>query len=295
MGSNKSQGYGFVLLTMLIWGSFSIISRLNAQWHISAWDITALRLGIAVMVLLPILIYRRDLAFLARTETVILALFGGVAYCLTVYSAFLYAPVAHCAIFLNGCIPLCTALAAYVLYRQPFNRHLWLSLILMLCSLALMLYLLSLDQHHPLGIGDALFVLGALWWGIFTALLRRSQLSAWQLMSGVAIWSAILYLPIYLLFLPKQLLQNSLPLLLLQGGFHGILVVIVATLSYVEAVKRLGAFKAGSLVTLAPFLSAVLAVPLLQEPLQPAIMVGLLGMGLGALQPWRWFGTDLPA
>jgi len=56
----------------------------------------------------------------------------------------------------------------------------------------------------------------------------------------------------------------------------------------VEAIKRLGAFKAGSIVTLAPFIAAILAVPLLDEPLSLAIVSGLVGMAIGAIQPWRW-------
>ena len=68
--------------------------------------------------------------------------------------------------------------------------------------------------------------------------------------------------------------------------------VIIATLTYVAAIERLGAFKTGSIVTLAPFIAAVIAVPLLNEPLSPAIMCGLVGMGIGALQPWRWFRKD---
>jgi drug/metabolite transporter (DMT)-like permease len=46
--------------------------------------------------------------------------------------------------------------------------------------------------------------------------------------------------------------------LAIQGFFHGILVVIVATLTYVAAIERLGAFKTGSIVTLAPFMAALL-------------------------------------
>ncbi len=108
-------------------------------------------------------------------------------------------------------------------------------------------------------------------------------------MAGVAIWSAIVYVPIYLLFLPKHLDQASTPHLLMQTLFHGVFVVIVATLAYVEAIKRLGAFKTGSIVTLAPFIAAIIAVPLLNEPLSLAMICGLIGMGVGALQPWRWF------
>jgi hypothetical protein len=35
------------------------------QWHISAWDIAALRFAIAFLILMPILIYKKDLAFLS--------------------------------------------------------------------------------------------------------------------------------------------------------------------------------------------------------------------------------------
>ncbi|KAA8733699.1 DMT family transporter [Acinetobacter qingfengensis] len=287
--SSKTQGYFYVLITMSIWGGFTILSRLNAQWHISAWDITAIRFALASLILMPILVYRKDTAFLWKKEPIVLALFGGVGYCLTVYSAFLYAPAAHGAIFLNGCIPLFTAIAAYVLYRQPFDRHMWLSLVIMLLSLGGMAYLLTLHNHTALGLGDALFVLGALCWGIFTSLLRRTHLSAWHAMSGVAIWSTLIYLPLYLIFFPKHLDQVEPLHLAIEGIFHGVFVVLIATLTYVEAIKRLGAFKTGSLVTLAPFISAVLAVPLLNEALNPAIVLGLIGMGIGALQPWRWF------
>ncbi|OLN14385.1 hypothetical protein BUE68_12695, partial [Corynebacterium diphtheriae] len=36
------------------------------------------------------------------------------------------------------------------------------------------------------------------------------------------------------------------------------------------------------------FIAAILAVPLLNEPLSLAMVCGLIGMAIGALQPWRW-------
>lgn len=277
---------------MCIWGGFTIFSRLNAHWNISAWDITALRFAVGFSVLMPILIFKKDLAFLFKKEPVILALFGGVGYCLAAYSAFLYAPAAHAAIFLNGCIPLCTAIAAYILFKQAFDRHTWWSVGIMLTSIAVMSYLMTLGQQTHFGIGDGLFVLSAVFWGVFTVLLKQWKLSAWHSMAGVAIWSTIIYLPIYVLFLPKTF-QHVAPMhLLIQGVFHGVLVVIGATVSYAAAIERLGAFKTGSIVTLAPFIAAVVAVPLLGEPLSPAILCGLVGMGIGALQPWRWRFKD---
>ncbi|MBP6274103.1 MAG: DMT family transporter [Acinetobacter sp.] len=288
----RTQGYLFVCITMCIWGGFTILSRLNLHWHVSAWDLVAMRFAIAFIILMPVLIYKKDLAFLWHPRPVILALTGGLAYCLTVYTAFLHAPAAHAAIFLNGCIPLCTAVAAYLLFKQPFDKHTWLSLSIMLSALALMSYLMLHEQASAFGLGDILFFLSAVWWGIFTVLLKQWKLSAWHSMASVAIWSALIYLPIYILFIPKHFQEAEPVHLLVQGVFHGVLVVIIATLTYVAAIERLGAFKTGSIVTLAPFIAAIIAVPLLNEPLSPAIMCGLVGMGIGALQPWRWFRKD---
>lgn len=288
----RTQGYLFVCITMCIWGGFTILSRLNLHWHVSAWDLVAMRFAIAFIILMPVLVYKKDLAFLWHPRPIILALTGGLAYCLTVYTAFLHAPAAHAAIFLNGCIPLCTAVAAYLLFRQPFDKHTWLSLSIMLSALALMSYLMLHEQASAFGIGDILFFLSAVWWGIFTVLLKQWKLSAWHSMASVAICSALIYLPIYILFIPKHFQEAEPVHLLIQGVFHGVLVVIIATLTYVAAIERLGAFKTGSIVTLAPFIAAVIAVPLLNEPLSPAIMCGLVGMGIGALQPWRWFRKD---
>ena len=285
----RTQGYIYVAITMCIWGGFTITSRLNALWHISPWDITALRFSLAFCILMPILIYKKDTAFLFKKQPFILAMVGGVVYCLTSYSAFHFVPAAHAAIFLNGCIPLCTALAGYLLYRQPFDKHTWISLIIMLLAISVMSFLMYQQTGVAFGFGDFLFFMSAIWWGIFTVLLRQWKLSAWHSMAGVAIWSAIVYVPIYLLFLPKHLDQASMPHLLMQTLFHGVFVVIIATLAYVEAIKRLGAFKTGSIVTLAPFIAAIIAVPLLNEPLSLAMICGLIGMGIGALQPWRWF------
>lgn len=288
----RTQGYLFVCITMCIWGGFTILSRLNLHWHVSAWDLVAMRFAIAFIILMPVLVYNKDLAFLWHPRPIILALTGGLAYCLTVYTAFLHAPAAHAAIFLNGCIPLCTAVAAYLLFKQPFDKHTWLSLSIMLSALALMSYLMLHEQASAFGLGDILFFLSAVWWGIFTVLLKQWKLSAWHSMASVAIWSALIYLPIYILFIPKHFQEAEPVHLLIQGVFHGVLVVIIATLTYVAAIERLGAFKTGSIVTLAPFIAAVIAVPLLNEPLSPAIMCGLVGMGIGALQPWRWFRKD---
>ena len=108
-------------------------------------------------------------------------------------------------------------------------------------------------------------------------------------MTGVAILSALIYLPIYAIFLPSKLADATLPQILTQAIFQGIFVVIIAMLTFIGAVERLGAFKVGSVLALAPLLAALAAVPLLNEPLSLALIVGLIAVSIGALQPWRLF------
>ena len=50
----RLMGYGLLAITMFIWGSFTLISRLGATQSMTAWDISALRLFTASIVLIPI-------------------------------------------------------------------------------------------------------------------------------------------------------------------------------------------------------------------------------------------------
>jgi drug/metabolite transporter (DMT)-like permease len=285
--TDVKKGYVLLLITMLIWGSFTLMSRLGAKQDLTAWDITALRFATAFVVLMPIQLWRRELKFLLDKRILWLALLGGVGYSCAVYSGFSYAPAAHAAIWLNGFLPLATAMSAWVVLKEPFGKDTWISLLFMAAGLGGMMAVMQYEGQFYLSIGDAFFVLGAALWGVYTVFLKRWMLPPWQAMAGVAIWTAIFYLPVYALFLPKKLAQASHLVMLEQGVFHGVFVVIIAMLTYIGAVERLGAFKTGSLLALAPFLAALAAVPLLNEPLNLAIGAGLLGMGIGALRPWR--------
>ena len=62
----RTQGYVYVFITMLIWGGFTLTSRLNVRWGIEAWDITALRFALAFVILMPILIYKKIQHFFGK-------------------------------------------------------------------------------------------------------------------------------------------------------------------------------------------------------------------------------------
>lgn len=137
--------------------------------------------------------------------------------------------------------------------------------------------------------GAIFFIGSAMCWAGFSILLKRWAFTAWQAMVSLAVWSAVLYLPMYVVWVTPQFSTVAWQHLMVQGLFHSVIVVIVATLSYAKAVEKIGVFKAGTIANIAPFAAAVLAVPLLNEPLNMVMLCGLVGMAVGALQPWRWF------
>jgi drug/metabolite transporter (DMT)-like permease len=143
------------------------------------------------------------------------------------------------------------------------------------------------NPNTHFGWGDVMFAGASASWAAYTSLLKRWQMPPVAATVGVAVISAVLFLPVYALWLPSGLAQASWQVIALQAGFQGVLVVIVAMLTFIAAVQRLGAFTVGSFLALAPMVAATLAVPVLNEPLTLGLMLGLLGMVMGALQPWR--------
>ena len=285
--STKAQGYVFVIITMIIWGSFSLLARLNANWGISAWDIIAIRFSVSALLLLPILIYQGKHRFLWSKKAFCLAIFGGVGYSTLVYSAFLLAPVAHGAVFLNGMIPVATALLMLVWLKKRPDTATKIALFI-ICLTLVGMTVLMIMTGQTFGMGDGLFILCALSWGIYGILVKESAFSAWQVMCATAIWSAIIYLPLYGLFFEPMLSGVKPHHLIIQGVFHSLIVMILATMTYALAVERLGAFMAGGIASIAPFMSAIIAVPLLGEKLNVVMVLGLIGMALGTVQPWRF-------
>ncbi len=286
---NRLMGYGLLAITMLIWGSFTLLSRIGTTQVMTTWDIGALRFITASLVLIPIQIYRREWRFLLDIRVLALALVGGVAYTSFVYAGFAHAPAAHAAIWMNGLLPFWTAIAALVILKEALSRDNWISLTIIAIGLIGMSSLMFEEHRFAVGIGDLFFVLAAMSWGIYTALLKRWMLPPWQAMSGVALLSTLIYLPVYFLFLPSRLGEATISQILIQSVFQGVFVVIIAMLTFIGAAERLGAVKVGSILALAPLLAALAAVPLLGEPLSLAIIIGLIAVSIGALQPWRLF------
>ncbi|WP_025916844.1 DMT family transporter [Herminiimonas sp. CN] len=282
---SRQQLWGYLAAagTVAIWTGFILISRMGGKTALTAYDVMALRLGTASLLLLPFLRGMPDRAWRDRRLWT-LALLGGVAYCVLVYAGFKLAPAAHAAILLPGMQPFLVAGAAFLLHGERLTpARCWGLLVIAAGVACVAVPYLGGGWSPALLYGDLLIFAASIVWALYSVLVKRWHYGPWILTRFVTLGSALLYLPVYLLFLPKQLAAVPLSTLLLQGLYQGIGPTILAMLLFLKAVSILGPVRVGALIALVPVLAGVAAAPLLNEALTAWLLGGLVCVSLGAL------------
>ena len=277
------HGYLAALATVVIWAGFILISRLGGKTGLTGWDIVALRLGTASLVLLPF-----SLKLPAGTwrdgKLWTLALSGGLTFLVLVYAGLKLAPAAHGGILMPGMQPfLVTAMAWWILGARPPRQR-----VLALVPIALGMLCVAipsvLGTHGGPStlLGDVLLLSASLTWAVYSVLVKKWAYDGWLLTRFVALASCLVFMPVYLLFLPKGLDQVPMSMLVLQALYQGIGPTILAMVLFLKAVTILGAERTGALVALVPVMAGLGAVPLLDEPLTAWLVAGLVLVSSGA-------------
>jgi len=266
-----------------IWAGFILVSRYGGKGVLTGWDVTALRFGVGALI---------ALVFLPRVTLppykviLLFSLFGGVGYAVTVYAAFRMAPAAHAAVLLPGALPFTTAVIAWLWLRQKPSQPQRIALLLDFIGITLTAADTLSHGEHLTGMqmfGDLLFLCGSSIWAVFTLLLRRYPMPPLTAAVITTLGSAVLYLPVWWLFLPSTMGQAPHAEIAIQAIYQGVLVVFVAMMLYSFAVRVLGAQTVALMMAIVPGLAAVSAVPVLGEPLSLLTLAGLGAVTMGAV------------
>ena len=278
------KGYAAAAIVVLFWSGFNIVSRLAGRSALTPFDLAALRFGVSAILLFPFFLRMR----FAATPLQLLAISGsgGLAYALLVYSGFSLAPAAHAGILVNGGIPFATLIVAWLaLGVRPQSRTL---LALALAGLGIVLIGYQSLTHEapgsgPRWLGDLFFLAAETAFAVFGLLLKRWHIRPVEAVVGVAMISSLIYLPFYVLFLPKALAEAPASALLLQGVYQGLIAATLAGLLYTYANMTIGPMKASLMLALVPGISALAAVPLLGEELGWTTLLGVALVTAGAV------------
>lgn len=280
--TNYLRGALFGFAAVSIWAGWSAMTRLAVTTSLDAWDIPALRFGVAGLLLLPVVVRRG----LAVDRLGWLGLGGiiagtGAPYVLVVAVGLRYAPAYDAGALNPGCMPLFVALiAATVLGEKPSTAQ--------KTGLSLILFgaLIIVGWHGTAwsisrSFGDMLFLVASCLTACYTVIMRRSKLDPIHVAALVSTGSLVIYAPVYLGLQGFHLAGVPLTDLTIQVIFQGIVVTIISLILYGRAVFILGASRGSAFGALVPALSAVFAIPLLDEWPTTSGWVGIVLISAG--------------
>ena len=275
------QGYLAAAATLVMWTCFSLVSRLGGKSVLTPYDIFALRLITASLVLLPFVGSMPARAW-RDGRLWLLTILSSLLYCPLVYTGFKHAPAAHGAILLSGLQPFLISSVAWLIAGTRPSRLRLLGLLLISVGISCAAMPYFSDWSADTAFGDLLILLSSICWAFYGVLSARWGYSPWTLTRAVAFGPALIFLPIYFLCLPKQLDVAPLSAIVIQCLFQGLVATILAMLAYLKAIDLLGAERTAAFLALVPILAGVLAVPLLDEALSLWLLSGLVFVSLGS-------------
>ncbi len=254
------------IAAVAIWAGWLVMMRVGVNTTLTAFDMTALRFGVAGVVLLPVVL-RRGLAFnrLGWPGFTAVAIGAGAPVQLLVGAGLSFAPVAHASVLSYGISPLIVAGLAAVALKERLVPIRKAGLVLVTLG-ALVIGGVGISSFGGRqSIGHLLFLAAACLWACYAVVMRRARLDGLHAAAIAAVVSLLVYFPLYLIFIDNRLLEVSLTDLVGQAFYQGVVTAIVSLALFGRSIMLLGASKAAAFVALVPVMAALMAIPALGE------------------------------
>ena len=262
-----------------------MLTRYGVTTSLSPYDLVALRFAFAGLVLLPVVIKRGlGLRQVGVKKWLVIVCCAGVPYVLVASTGLQFAPAAHAGALIPGTMPLWAALLAVFFLKEHIESTRRAGLFLIPIGIAVILGSGLVDFTSGQWRGHLLFLLAAMTWASFTVAMRSASQSGFDALHAAAVVSvvgAVVYLPIYALWLQHNIATAPISAIVIQTIYQGLFVSIVSLFAYTRAVMILGASLGSSFASLVPVLAMLCAIPMLGEWPKPMDFVGIAAITTG--------------
>ena len=279
MQQSQRQGYLAALAAVIIWSGFILVSRIGGISQLLSYDVIAIRYITCALVVLPFWWFKYRFK-LFQPKLITLSLIGGFAYSLFVFKGFELTPASQAAVILPGLMPVLIIVLSVFINKQSHALTKWLGTAVITFGVAI-LFWQEFSTHGQFSLGHLTMAAAALCWALFSVLLNRWQVSPWQATVSLSVITCLLYLPIYLFWLPKNISLILWQDILLQGVYQGILAAVIQVMLYTKAVQLIGAAGMGSMMAIVPVLAGVSALYVFDETLKPALVIAMILVSFG--------------
>ena len=264
--SEYVRGSLYGLASVSIWASWIIAVRLGLRTSLTPWDITAIRFGVAGLILLPYLL-KKGLAVDRLGWAGLAAIFvgGGAPAVLVAYGGLAFAPAAHAASLFTALIPLNVAILAAVVLGEAFTVARRIGLVLIVTGVLGIVWGAGGTIETRQNIGHALFIGAGILFAGYTVVMRKARLDGLHAAAIAAVGSLIVYVPVYGIVTGLSLANAPWRDVALQAFVQGLLTAVVSLLLYGRAVRILGASRGAAFSGLCPAMTALFAIPVLGE------------------------------
>ncbi|MFN3292618.1 MAG: DMT family transporter [Gemmobacter sp.] len=260
-GTRRVFGVALGLLATTGWAYFNIGTELARAEGFRPWDLTALRFGVAAVLLLPFFLWRGWR--LAQRRVLLLALMVGPSFSLLFNIGFQLAPLSHAVVVGPGGTVLVALGLVHAVDGQRLSPLRVAGLMLLLAGL-LAIGADRADETKASGwqavLGDLCFVASGSLWGSYSWLLGRWRLPAVEVTSCITLYSALAFVPVWWLVwgVPDLPAEAWVHQVMAQGIVGGCL----APVTYAAAVAILGAGRGAVYNALLPPAAVLMAMPL---------------------------------
>ncbi|KAA0073504.1 DMT family transporter [Tardiphaga sp. P9-11] len=262
----RLSGFLWAALSVGIFSGWFVVTRFSMSHELRIWDIMALRFGIGAILLLPFLFGgKTPLPPGAWREGILFAVLWGAPFVFLVGLGLQMTSAAAAAAISPALMPVFAGLMAWPLFGERPSRWRLLGYLVIVLGLTALVAGHARLHGWPSPAGLSLLIGAALTWGVYSLLFRRSGLSPLQASALICFWSAVFYVPIYVVLGWSRLDLASTQELIFQVIYQGLMMSVVATIAYNRAVTALGAAAAAAMIALLPVIVSSVAIPVLGE------------------------------
>lgn len=254
-------GFGYAALLVFCWAAYNVAAKAGMDGEFRAQDISALRFGVAGVLLMPLAMtrYSHFWQSIGIWRILVLAGLSGPIFGFVVVGGFAYAPLSHGMLFAPSAAMAVGTTLGIIYAGQTVSTHRVVGMLTMMVGLFLLVGFEFAATGPKLLFGEAMFLAGGSMWGTFSFLLGRWKLDALATTCVVGSMSGALSIPLYLLTWGGRFPAAAPADIAFQALMQGIVGGGIAVFAMVKSTEHLGAAQVALLPVFSPAAAMVIS------------------------------------